>query len=1081
MRFLLLLGLLLPALATAQSVTGTIFGTVRDATGAAIRATSVVLTETSTGFSRIVATDEGGAYAAPLLATGEYTIRVQVTGFKTESVTGIVIGVDQKVRVDVDLTIGDVSDAIVVEGRNPLVQRAASDLSATLDGAEMQALPLNGRNFVQLARTMPGVVRGVPGENIDGSSSIAWRGSASLSANGQRNRDNNFLLDGLDNNEVWLNTVAIYPNVDALDELKVQTGIYAAEFGRSLGGVVSLQTKSGTNTLRGSVFEFARDDALDANDWFNNRAGRPKPDFSHHQFGATLGGPLVRNRSFFFGDYQGWLIKQDLTLVSTVPSAAMRRGDFSELTRPIYDPQARAPFPGNAIPSGRIDPVSAGIIDQLYPLPNTAGRRTANGQTIDNYVINPTQRREDHQVDVKIDHGIGGANRAFVRYSLQRAHRVIPPALPNGDGGPTAGTYDIDAQSVAFNDTHTFGTRWLNELRIGWSGIDLGFTRFGFGENTAAELGIPGINVDERTSGMVTIATGDVRSVGSGGTGTANTSALQVNDNVTHVRGRHTLKAGASWILRTRHVYFSDIPLGLFIHNTNLTSSCTGAVTLCTPDSSSGFPFASFVLGHPAIFNRSTIAAPYTERRPEWSAYVQDDVRLGERLTLNLGLRWDLFVPYREDNDRQSNFDTSTGQFVVASDDAMMNGVRVGRYLQTYSKTDFAPRLGFAYDVGGTGRTILRGGFGVFWNTPLTGTASSKGQNPPFLLSQSVTNPLPFVPTLTYAIGNVQPTPVTGGNSRSSFDVDFRDGYAQQWSMNAQRQLGTNYMLEVGYVGSRARQLVVLVDVNQAPAELGVSNANVNRPFFRVNPTLGSVAQSQSNGTLDYHALQARFVRRFAQGFSATASYTYSKAIDLSSDTDGLSTFPNSYDLAYNRGPASYDVTHVLTSTWIYMLPLGRSRAFGNWQISGLLLARSGYPFTVFQNQGPLSTMSAGPPGQLYRPDRIGSGRVDSPTVDRWFDTSAFVVTSEPTATFGTSGRNILRGPGQFTIDAALAKLTTVGAVETELRIEAFNLLNSPAFANPATNIGSANAGTISSLMPFTPMRQIQLGLKVRF
>ena len=235
MRFLLLLGLLLPALATAQSVTGTIFGTVRDATGAAIRATSVVLTETSTGFSRIVATDEGGAYAAPLLATGEYTIRVQVTGFKTESVTGIVIGVDQKVRVDVDLTIGDVSDAVVVEGRNPLVQRAASDLSATLDGAEMQALPLNGRNFVQLARTMPGVVRGVPGENIDGSSSIAWRGSASLSANGQRNRDNNFLLDGLDNNEVWLNTVAIYPNVDALDELKVQTGIYAAEFGRSLG------------------------------------------------------------------------------------------------------------------------------------------------------------------------------------------------------------------------------------------------------------------------------------------------------------------------------------------------------------------------------------------------------------------------------------------------------------------------------------------------------------------------------------------------------------------------------------------------------------------------------------------------------------------------------------------------------------------------------------------------------------------------------------------------------------------------------------------------------------------------------
>jgi Carboxypeptidase regulatory-like domain len=1082
-RGLILVALLFPAGAVAQSVTGTIFGTVRDATGAAVAGTSVVLTGTSTGLSRSVATDQSGAYVAPLLATGDYTVRVQVAGFKTESVTGIVLGVDQKVRVDIDLTIGDVSETVVVGARNSLVQRSASDLSATRDSSEMQALPLNGRNFVQLTRTLPGVVRGVPGENIDGAGNIAWRGSASLSANGQRTRDNNFLLDGLDNNEVWLNTVAIYPSIEALDELKVQTGIYAAEFGRSLGGVVSLQTKSGGNTFHGGAFEFARDDALDANDWFNNRAGRPKPDFRHRQFGGTLGGPLIKNRTFFFGDYQGWRIKQDLTLVSTVPSEPMRRGDFSELTRVIYDPQTRAPFPGNAVPTGRIDPVSARIIDQLYPLPNTAGRRTENGQTIDNYVINPTQRRTDDQADVRIDHGFGDANRAFVRYSMQSANRVIPPALPNGDGGATAGTYDIDAQSIAFNDTHTFGLRWLNELRIGWSGIDLGFTRFGYGRNTAAELGIPGINVDERTSGMVSIVntTADMRFVGSGGTGTANTSAFQVTDSVTHVRGRHTLKVGASWILRTRHIYFSDLPLGLFAHTPNVTSSCAGTITLCTADPDTGFSFASFVLGHPNNFSRSTIAAPYTERRPEWSAYLQDDVRLGQRLTFNLGLRWDLFVPYREDDDRQSNLDTSTGQFVVASDDARMNGVRVGRYLQTYAKTDFAPRLGFAYDVDGAGRTIVRGGFGVFWNTPLTGTASSKGQNSPFVLSQAVTNPLPFVPSLDYTSGSVPPTPVTGGNSRSSFDINFRDGYAQQWSVNVQRQVGATNMFELGYVGSRGRQLVVIVDVNQAPAQLGVTNSNVNRPFFRVNRMLGTVAQSQSKGTLDYHALQTRFVRRFARGFSATASYTYGKAIDLSSETDGFAAFPNAYDLGYNRGPASYDVTHVFTSTWIYMLPMGRDRVFGNWQISGLLLARSGYPFTVFQSQNPLSTVSFATPGQLYRPDRIGSGRVDSPTVDRWFDTSAFVATSEPTATFGNSGRNILRGPGQFTIDAALTKLTSVGAVETELRIEAFNLLNSPAFANPATTLGSANTATISSLMPSTPMRQIQLGLKVRF
>ena len=640
---------------------------------------------------------------------------------------------------------------------------------------------------------------------------------------------------------MWLNSVAIFPSLDALDELKVQTGIYAAEFGRSLGGVVSLQTKSGGNAFHGSAFEFARDDVLDANDWFNNRAGRPRPDFSQHQYGATLGGPLARNRTFFFGDYQGWRIKQDLTLVSTVPTDAMRRGDFSELTRPIYDPETRSPFPGNVIPADRIDTVSARIIEQLYPVANTTGRRAANGQIIDNYVINPTQRRHDEQFDVRLDHAITAANRAFVRYSLQNAHRVIPPALPNGDGSGTAGTYEIEAQSVAANDTHMLGSRWLNEIRVGWSGIDIGVARFGSGENTAEMLGIPGINLDARTGGMVSMqfATQDMRPVGAGGTTTANTSAFQVSDSVTHMRGPHTLKAGGSWILRKRFVYFSDNPLGLFGHNLNVTSSCAGMTPACRPDPNSGFSFAGFVLGAPVVFNRSLIEAPYTERRPEWSAYAQDDFRPNARLTLNLGVRWDLFVPYVEDDDRQSNFDTSTGQFVVAGRDATLNGVTVGRFLQTYSKTDFAPRLGFAYDVSGSGRTIVRGGFGMFWNTPLTGTASSKGQNPPFVLAQALMNPSPFVPTLDYAAGSVPPTPVSGGNSRSSFDPDFRDGYAQQWSLNVQQQLGTNSMIEVGYVGSRARQLVVLVDVNQAAAELGVTNPNVNRPFFRVNPESG--------------------------------------------------------------------------------------------------------------------------------------------------------------------------------------------------------------------------------------------------
>jgi Carboxypeptidase regulatory-like domain len=428
-----LLGLLtvsLSASAGAQAVTGTILGTVSDATGGALESAVLTITHTPTGISRSVTTDRRGEFVAPLLATGVYTLRVEAAGFKAAAVTGIEVGVDRKARVDLALELGVVSDAVLVQAGNRLVQQSSSDVSATLVEGQIQSIPLNGRNFVALTRTLPGVVRGVPGENIDGASSVSWRHSSSFSANGQRNRDNNFLLDGLDNNEVWLNSVAVFPSVDALEELKVQTGIYPAEFGRSLGGVVSLQTKSGANNFRGSAFEFLRDGRFDANDWFNNRAGRPKPDFSQHQFGGTVGGPVFRNRTFFFADYQGWRIDQDLTLVSTVPSDAMRRGDFSELRRVIYDPGTQSPFAGNLIPTDRIDVAARNVIDQLYPRANATGRRTQSGQTIDNYVANPEQRRNDDQFDVRLDHAISQANRAFVRYSFQDAWRQIPPDSP---------------------------------------------------------------------------------------------------------------------------------------------------------------------------------------------------------------------------------------------------------------------------------------------------------------------------------------------------------------------------------------------------------------------------------------------------------------------------------------------------------------------------------------------------------------------------------------------------------------------------------------------------------------------------
>jgi hypothetical protein len=1083
---LAILACLAPQPVGAQAVSGTILGTVKDTQGAAIAKAKMTLTHTATRTVRTVTTDAKGEYVAPSLPTGTYTISGEVEGFKTVSLSNVHLGVDQKLRMDLTLEVGGIAEVVEIAATTPLLQTSSSDLGATIGESQIQTLPLNGRNFVQLTRTIPGVSRGNVGANIDGSAgSYGWRMSASFTANGQRPRDNNFMLDGVDNNEAWLNTVVIFPSVDALEEFKLQTSTYSAEFGRSMGGVVNIQVKSGSNEFHGSAFEFMRNDKWDANDWFNNRAQRTRPDFSQHQFGATIGGPIITDRTFFFADYQGWRITQGLTMLSNVPTDRMRNGDFSELNRVIYDPLTGLPFPGNVIPADRIDPAARNIVDRLYPTANAAGTVAANGQVINNYILNPNLEREDNQFDVKLDHQLTARNRLSIRYSFEKAHRLLPSSLPVGDGGANAAGYgsagigDIKGQSLSINDTHSFSSAWLNEFRFGWTSIDIRATPYEYGTNMADQVGIPGINLGPLTSAMTGIGFTPAQEIrGLGPTGSQPLFAVSTGwnlvDNVTHVRGRHTFKAGVSLLLRKREVYNSDNGTGGFGFNANLTSNCAGRPAGCTLNTNTGFSFASFMLGYANTYGRALMSDQYTERKPDYGAFIQDDFRVTPKLTLNLGLRWDVFTPYTEDNDRQSNFDTSTGTFVVASDDAVINGIQVGRRLQTYSKTDFAPRLGFAYDLFGSGKTVVRGGFGMFWNNPLTGTSSSKGQLPPWLLSQTITSST-FVPTLRISDGVPAPSPVTGGSTRSSFDPNFRDGYAQQWNLNVQQQLGANYMFEIGYVGSRGRQLVVRRDVNQAQPVVGVTNPNVNRPFYGVNPGLTQVAQSVSNGKLDYHALQVRFVRRFANGFSFFNSYTWSKALDYDSDTDGNATFTNSYDYAYNWGPASYDLTHQLTSNWIYELPFLRKSKLGGWQLSGILLLRSGYAFTVVQSQGVLST------GAGNRPNRIGSGVSDNPTIDRWFNLDDFVPTTDNTGTYGDSGRNILRGPGQFTIDASLIKITRFGRIESELRVEAFNLLNHPVFANPNATIGSANAGLITSLLSLTPMRQVQVALKLKF
>jgi hypothetical protein len=1080
----------------AQMDTGTIGGTVSDATGAVIPGASVKVTNTLTGISFETTTNDVGRYIAPALRVGPYAVNVEARGFKKAVVTGLTLQVNQTMVADVTMEVGQVSQVTEVTATPPLLQEQSVVLGDVITEKQVKDLPLNGRNFVQLLTLTPGVTPGASSSPQTQPILTSARGTTAVQINGQNDLSTNYLLDGIDNNETTIGGIIIFPPVDAIQEFKVQTAASSSDFGRNGGGQVNVTLKSGANELHGNAFEFLRNSALDAKNFFDP-VNQPAPPLRLNQFGFTLGGPIRKDRTFFFMDYQGSRVRQGQTLNLTVPTVAMRNGDFSELNRPIYDPASydattntRQVFPNAIIPRDRFSRPAVELTALQYPMPQ---RPTLSA----NYTFTPNRPSTTDSADGKIDHQFSRSNNFFARYSFSNfdvgetffAATVLPSSLlGNKTALDTDPTHYLN-QSLAASDTHMFKPTLINEFRFG-------YTRFNeFSPNRlngykAAELvGIHGINNPNiaYTDGLPQIGI-------SGFSGIGEVSFLpfisvintfQYIDNLIQVKGSHTLKYGLDVRRRQFNFYQPPAQRGNF--------SFTGVFTNNpAAPANSGSGYADFLLGVPQSSSQEVkVNANTGQRSTEWSFYVADTWRLTPRLTMDMGLRYELTTPRTEVADRQSNFDPSVpgGAFRVASPSAPC-----GRALRCTDRTGFAPRLGLAYKL--NNKTVVRSAYGIFYDVTgfngYQGTIFSLFQNPPFTVGQNIinsaTNPrnrfedgFPPVPVVPVVDGLVRPDAVPGYTFSGRLqEYNLRMTYVQNWHFTLEHEPTANLLLGASYVGSKGTRVLQNLGINDPRP--GPGDVAPRRPF----PGFANINDQSASGSSIYHSLQARVQKRYSQGLTFLGAYTWAKVL---ADVNGLggSRAQDFYNRRAERGRTSFDIAHRFVASFNYELPIGAGKPvlgdakgalqkiLGEWQAGGILTLQTGEPFTVGLATPVSNTASAN------RPNRVCSGKLDHPTIDRWFDTSCFVT---PTIyTFGNSGVGILEGPGTKQLDWSVLKRIPVDEKRYfQFRGEFFNLFNTPQFNNPGTAIGSTSAAIISSAGQkvnfLRTQRQIQFALK---
>ena len=1082
--FVVALALCAAAPALAQSV-GSISGTVMDAQKAAIPGVVVTARNEGTSAVREVVTDGVGRYTMPLLPIGSYTVSAAMTGFQTQERSKVVLEVQASLSLDFTLQISGLSTEVTVTSQVAEVelQRNDASLGQVINAQQVAELPLNGRNFVQLALLGPGTVTGRAGSFLaqGPSSEVSYRGSMSVSAQGMRENANDWLYDGVDDNELTAGGVGILPNVDSIREFKVMTHNYQAQYGSRGGTTVLVSSKSGENQFKGSLFEFFRNDALDARNFFDGAKKRP---WRQNTYGGSLGGPVRRDRTFFFAGFQGNNIREGLTTRLTVPTALMHQGIFTESfpgapAATIYDPATtrtdpvtgqlvRDPFPGNAIPLNRISPIGKALLDML-PLP------TFNDRLAGNYLANPVKTLDDYQGDLRIDHNLSNDDRLFGRFSIEEAKQYLPTGLP--DFGATGGfssnqTFKTKARNVALSHTHVFGNNVINQFTAGYNRVFNYITSFGYLSNKSRELGIPGANLgNDETSSLTRMTIQNFVGIGDRGFSPfqGGTNVFHYTNATTMVKGSHTLNMGASMRAMQLNLLGDTALAGQFA----FTRSFTAGFTNNALNATSGSAVASLLLGLPASGGRNDqLQGSVKGRRwKEYRGFIDDTWRVNGSLTMTMGLAYMVTTPQSEAKDRFSNFDFYTGEIFV--------GGTVG------VKTDWSnvqPRIGFAWTPGQSTSTVIRGGYGIYHDVSAMGGSTGPYQNPPFANAYSFTSDN-ITPVRTLATGfpdNSQPTdPNNYRGVWTTIDTNYKQGRVQQWSVNVERKLPFSTVASIAYAGSYADRLFDKSrDLNTATPGPGFNPA-ARRPY----PQLQGIIAALSRGWMKYNSLQTRLERRTSGGSYLLASYTYAKAL-----TNGVSGFGGDPGIVYfpvvdddqvDVGSANTDLRHNFSLSALYQLPFGKGQRFlenltglpqaiiGGWNVNAIVVAQSGYPLGM--------SMSSNQSGTSFgnRPNRVCSGELDNPTIQKWFDTSCFVAPA--TGVLGNAARTTLFGPGRWNADMAISKKFG----KFQFRTEIFNVFNHAQFAAPGTVVGAPTFGVIQSTVKGP--RQIQLALKYVF